>query len=65
MKALLYDPHAPQGLRLGQVADPVPRPTQALIGVQAVSLNFGELAYRASHAQPGEIHGWDASGVVI
>jgi hypothetical protein len=28
MKALLYDPHATQGLRLGQVADPVPRPSR-------------------------------------
>jgi NADPH:quinone reductase-like Zn-dependent oxidoreductase len=30
-----------------------------------MSLNFGELAFREGRAQPGEIHGWDAAGVII
>jgi NADPH:quinone reductase len=33
--------------------------------VRAVSLNFGELAYRSGAAWAGEIHGWDAAGVVV
>lgn len=65
MKALLYDPDAPQGLRLGDAAEPLPGATQALIEVHSVSLNFGELAFRSGRAQPDEIHGWDAAGIVL
>ncbi|MGF7238900.1 MAG: zinc-binding dehydrogenase [Frankia sp.] len=65
MQALIYDPDQPRGLRLGEAAEPVATPGQALIDVRAVSLNFGELAYLAGRARPGEIPGWDAAGIVV
>jgi NADPH:quinone reductase-like Zn-dependent oxidoreductase len=65
MQALVYDPDQPAGLRLADVPEPAPGPGQALVEVRAVSLNFGELVYRTGHAQPGQVHGWDAAGVVI
>jgi NADPH:quinone reductase-like Zn-dependent oxidoreductase len=65
MKALVFDPSAPRGLRLGEVPSPSPSPSQALVEVRAVSLNFGEVAFLARMRQPGEVPGWDAAGVVI
>src|SRR5438105_15321951 len=65
MQALLYDPEADHGLRLGEVAGPQPGPSQALIRVAATSLNFGEVAFLARNAAPGAVAGWDASGTII
>jgi NADPH:quinone reductase-like Zn-dependent oxidoreductase len=65
MQALVYDPEARAGLRLAETAEPAVGPDQALIEVRAISLNFGELAYRAGRARPGQVHGWDAAGVVV
>ncbi|MGY0057359.1 zinc-binding dehydrogenase [Streptomyces sp. LZ34] len=65
MRALLYDPEAPQGLRLGAAPEPEPDESQALVEVRAASLNFGELAYREERARPGQVLGWDSAGVVV
>ncbi|MFE4911807.1 zinc-binding dehydrogenase [Streptomyces sp. NPDC056652] len=65
MRALLYDPEAPQGFRLGEAPDPVPTESQALVEVHAVSFNFGEIAYREGVLSPGQVSGWDAAGVVV
>jgi NADPH:quinone reductase len=65
MRALTYDPAAPQGLALADVPEPVPAAGQALVGVRAIALNFGELAYLAQSRQPGEVPGWDAAGTVL
>jgi NADPH:quinone reductase-like Zn-dependent oxidoreductase len=65
MKALVYDPGAPHGLRLGTARAPEPGPTQALVQVAATSLNFAEVAFLRDRAEPGHVPGWDASGVVI
>ncbi|MCK9877153.1 zinc-binding dehydrogenase [Frankia sp. Ag45/Mut15] len=65
MQALVHDPHQPAGLRLAETADPVPSPDEALVEVRAASLNYGEVAYRGLHAKPGEVHGWDAAGIVV
>jgi NADPH2:quinone reductase len=65
MRALTFDPAAPQGLALADVPDPVPGDGQALVAVRAVALNFGELAYLAQSRQPGEVPGWDAAGTVL
>lgn len=59
MQALIFNP----GLTFGQVADPVPAPSQALVQVAAVSLNFGEIAYATP--RPGHVSGWDAAGIVV
>jgi NADPH:quinone reductase-like Zn-dependent oxidoreductase len=65
MRALVHDPAAPHGLRLGEAPDPVPTPGQALVRVAATSLNFGELTYLGQNYPPGGVAGWDASGVVV
>ncbi len=61
MQALIYNP----GLSLGAVPEPVPKPSQALVRVAAVSLNFGEIDCNTADAPPGYVPGWDAAGVVV
>ncbi|XXU91952.1 zinc-binding dehydrogenase [Sorangium sp. So ce1153] len=65
MRALVHDPSQPRGLRSAEVPPPVPAPSQALIEVHAVSLNFGEVAFLSEMRKPGEVPGWDAAGVVV
>ena len=65
MRALVHDPSAPHGLRLGDAPDPQPGLSQALVQVSAISLNFGEVAFLADHAEPGDVSGWDAAGTVV
>ena len=55
MKALIHDRTAPHGLRLGDAPEPHPGSSQALIRVSAISLNFGEVAFLADHAQLGDL----------
>jgi NADPH2:quinone reductase len=64
MKALIFDPTQPRGVRLGEAPEPTPTPSQALIEVHAVSLNFGDVA-SLNRGTPGEVPGWDAAGVVV
>lgn len=65
MRALLHDPSAPNGLRLGDAPDPEPGPHDALVGVAFTSLNFGEVAYLGERQTPGGVPGWDAAGTVV
>ncbi|MFD0286770.1 alcohol dehydrogenase catalytic domain-containing protein [Streptomyces lutosisoli] len=64
MRALIVDPTAPGRLRLGEVPDPVPGPAQVLVEVRHTSLNAAELFF-AERAEPGEVIGFDAAGVVV
>ena len=64
MQALLHDPDAAHGLRLGEAARPEPGASQVLIEVAATSLNFGELAFLDRRTAPGAVAGWDAAGTV-
>lgn len=65
MRALLITPDTPSGLKIGAAAEPQPDPNEVLVDVEHVSLNFGEVfSARESGAEPGTVHGWDASGVV-
>ncbi|MFK0292817.1 zinc-binding dehydrogenase [Streptomyces sp. NPDC090442] len=64
MRALVVDRFAPAGLRLGEVADPDPAPHQALVRVEATSLNYGEVRIGLQEAADGTVLGWDAAGVV-
>ncbi|NMO19180.1 zinc-binding dehydrogenase [Pyxidicoccus fallax] len=65
MRALVHDPNQPRGLRFAEVPSPQPSPSQALVEVHAVSLNFGEVSYLSEMFQPGQVPGWDASGVIV
>ena len=65
MRALVYDPDAPQGLELGDVPEPAPRPSEALIRVAATSLNFADVAFLHDRQAPGAVPGFDVSGVVL
>jgi NADPH:quinone reductase len=65
MRAIVYDPGAKRGVRLDDVPDPTPAPSQALMRVTAASLNWGEVAYMSDLRSPGEVPGQDASGIVI
>lgn len=65
MRALIYDPEAPAGLRLSTVPEPVVHDSQVLIEVHAVSLNFAELAFKADRTRPGTVLGVDAAGVIM
>jgi NADPH2:quinone reductase len=65
MRALVHDPDAPHGLRLGEAAAPEPGPSEVLIRVAATSLNFGEVAFLRERVAPGAVAGWDASGTVV
>ena len=64
MRALLVDPSAKSGLRLGDTADPTPAPDQALVEVKTISLNYGEVS-GGYGAEEGKVQGWDAAGVVV
>jgi len=64
MRALIVDPQAPGRLRLGEAPDPEPGPHQVLVEVRHTSLNSAELWF-AGQAEPGEVIGFDAAGVVV
>jgi NADPH:quinone reductase-like Zn-dependent oxidoreductase len=65
MKAILYEPTAPHGLRLGETSEPQPREHEALMQVHSFALNFGEVAFLAERRKPGAVVGWEAAGVVL
>ena len=66
VRALVVDPSAPAGVRLGDVPDPVPGPGQVLVEVSHVSLNYGDLNDARSGRVPvGAVLGSDAAGVVV
>jgi NADPH2:quinone reductase len=59
MRALVYDPDAPHGLRLGEAPDPIPSASQAMIRVAAASLNFADVAFLRDRQAPGAVPGFD------
>ncbi|MGW1819548.1 zinc-binding dehydrogenase [Streptomyces sp. NPDC002125] len=66
MRALVVDHTSPGHLSLTDVPDPRPAPHEALVRVEAVSLNFGEVHTATGPELPdGTVPGWDAAGVVV
>ena len=65
MLAIVYAPHSPNTLQLGDVPEPEPANDQLVIAVGATSLNFGEVAYLAERQQAGHVAGNDSAGVVL
>ena len=63
VRAVVVDPAAPGRLVLRAVERPLPERAEALIRVQAISLNRGEVR-RSGMAAPGWRPGWDLAGVV-
>ena len=64
MRAVLVDPSAPGHLALTDAPDPTPFSSQALVAVEAISLNLGEVK-RARRSPPGTLLGWDVAGEVL
>ncbi|MDQ1533885.1 MAG: hypothetical protein QOF28_1646 [Actinomycetota bacterium] len=64
MLALVSAPARPGGIELRDVEEPVPSPDQAVVTVEAVSLNRGEVN-AALAASDGTRLGWDLSGTVL
>ncbi|MDF2829991.1 MAG: Zn-dependent oxidoreductase, NADPH:quinone reductase, partial [Mycobacterium sp.] len=66
VRAIVFDPDAPRKFRFGEVPEPVPAaPNEMLIEVKAISLNFGEVFSTDNAENPGDVPGWDSSGVVV
>jgi NADPH:quinone reductase-like Zn-dependent oxidoreductase len=64
MRAVVYDPTARANLRLDDVDEPAVGDSEALVEVEAIALNFGEIHFIEHMRKPGEVPGWDAAGVV-
>ncbi|HTX09904.1 MAG TPA: zinc-binding dehydrogenase [Solirubrobacteraceae bacterium] len=62
MRALVSMKSAPFA-ELAEAADPTPLPDEALVEVEAISLNRGETR-RLEQLEPGTITGWDLAGTV-
>jgi NADPH:quinone reductase-like Zn-dependent oxidoreductase len=63
MKAVVTDPTAASRLRIAEVPTPEPTSDQALVRVEAFSLNAGEVR-TALEATESYVPGWDFAGVV-
>ena len=65
-RAVVVDPNAPGRLVIGSVDDPAPLPSEAVVRVNAFSLNRGEVrrALTANTLPHGWRPGWDVAGVV-
>ncbi|GAA2279991.1 oxidoreductase [Streptomyces ruber] len=66
MRALVVDHTSPGHLSLTDVPAPRPAAHEALVRVEAISLNFGEVHEATRPETPdGTVLGWDAAGVVV
>ncbi|MPZ49546.1 MAG: zinc-binding dehydrogenase [Dehalococcoidia bacterium] len=63
IRAVITNPDIPGGLTLGTVEAPIAAPSEALVRVDAISLNRGEVR-GAQTSKPGSRPGWDIAGVV-
>lgn len=64
IRAIVVDPAIPGRLAIKEVAAPQAGPSEALVQVEAISLNRGEVL-GATMAEAGWRPGWDLAGTVI
>lgn len=64
IRAVVVDPEIPERLALKEVEAPQPLPSEALVKVDSISLNRGEVL-GAMHFGAGWRPGWDLAGTVI
>lgn len=64
MLAVVVDSEAVGRLSLDEVEEPDLSPSEALVRVEAISLNRGEVR-RAETNEPGFRPGWDLAGTVV
>jgi NADPH:quinone reductase-like Zn-dependent oxidoreductase len=66
VRAVVVDPEATAGFRLGEAGQPVPSSGQVVVEVRHVSLNRGDVNdARSGRVPPGAVLGSDLSGVVL
>ncbi|MFC0041898.1 zinc-binding dehydrogenase [Actinomadura rayongensis] len=63
MRAVITDPAAPGGMRMGTVPEPEPAPDEAVVAVRHAGVNHGDL--RVEARPPGTVLGADAAGIVV
>jgi NADPH:quinone reductase len=64
IRAIVVDPEVPGRFAIHEVEAPQPGPSEALIQVETISLNRGEVM-RAMVAEAGWRPGWDLAGTII
>ena len=63
--AIVVDPEVPGQLAIKEVEAPQAGPSEALVQVEAISLNRGEVALAMMQTEAGWRPGWDLAGTVI
>ncbi|POM22551.1 Quinone oxidoreductase 1 [Actinomadura rubteroloni] len=63
MRAVITDPDAPHGMRMGTVPEPEPAPDETVVEVRHAGVNHGDL--RTDARPPGTVLGADAAGIVV
>src|SRR4051812_4672075 len=64
IRAIIVDPEVPGRLAIKEVEAPQASPSEALVQVEATSLNRGDV-WGAMHFEAGWRPGWDLAGTVI
>jgi NADPH:quinone reductase-like Zn-dependent oxidoreductase len=66
MRAVVVDPEAPGGIRVGEVPAPSPKPGQVVVETHHASLNRGDVNdVRSGRVPAGAVLGSDLAGVVV
>lgn len=64
MRSIVVSSSGPSRLAVRDVPEIAPLPDQAVVRVQSISLNQGELRYAMTKAPDGARPGWDFAGIV-
>lgn len=64
MRAVVVDKSVSGGLALQEIASPIPKPSEVVVRVRAISLNRGEVRMALGQMSDGWRPGWDFAGIV-